>query len=299
MSKLNSILLIISILGLMSCSGNNSKSDAYGNFETVDVLVASEMQGRLVYFNVEEGNNVKAGEIVGLIDTIQLSLKRDQMVAQRRMSATKFQNIQSQIQVQNEQKQTLLKDKKRIENLIEDYAAPQKQLDDINGKIDVINSQVTSIKTQISTVTNELEMLDKQIAQINDQINRCKITNPINGTILEKYMEAKEIVTPGKVLYKIADIRKMILRAYISGSQLSQVKIGQKVRVIIDSDKNNTEELPGLITWISSQAEFTPKIIQTREERVNLVYAIKIDVKNDGRLKIGMPGEVRLNNIGN
>jgi HlyD family secretion protein len=293
MSTLKNIILANSILILISCSGKNSKSDAYGNFETVDVMVASEMQGRLVKFTIEEGKNVKAGEQVGLIDTIQLSLKSDQLVAQRNMSATKFQNILSQIKVQEEQKQTLLTEKRRLENLLKENAAPQKQLDDVNGKISVIESQVTSIKTQNSTVINELEMFDKQIAQVKDQINRCKIINPIEGTVLEKYYEESEIASPGKVLYKVADIRKMILRVYISGAQLSEVKTGQKVKVLIDKNKKEKSEMDGVVSWISPQAEFTPKIIQTREERVNLVYAVKVDVPNDGRLKIGMPGEIK------
>ncbi|HEX2935922.1 MAG TPA: HlyD family efflux transporter periplasmic adaptor subunit [Bacteroidales bacterium] len=295
MKALSILSQFIIVLVIVSCSGNNHKSDAYGNFETVDVLVASEMQGRLVAFNIEEGQQVKAGEQVGLIDTIQLSLKRDQMVAQRKMSSTKFQNIQSQIQVQEDQKKTLLIEKRRLENLMKDNAATQRQMDDINGKVSVIESQIASIKTQNSTVINEVEMLDKQIAQVNDQINRSKIINPIDGTVLEKYFEAQEIATPGKTLYKVADISKMILRAYVSGAELSQVKIGTKVKVLIDESNDKMRELTGTITWVSQQAEFTPKIIQTKEERVNLVYAVKIEVPNDGSLKIGMPGEVKFN----
>jgi HlyD family secretion protein len=295
MKALSLLSYLIILLVIVSCSGNNHKSDAYGNFETVDVMVASEMQGRLVTFNIEEGQNVKGGALVGLVDTIQLSLKRGQLEAQRRMSSTKFQNIQSQIQVQEDQKQTLLVEKRRLENLMKDNAAPQKQMDDVNGKINVIESQIASIKTQNSAVINEVEMLDKQIAQINDQISRSKIINPIDGTVLEKYFEPQEIVTPGKTLYKVAEISKMTLRAYISGAQLSQVKTGTNVKVLIDESKDNMRELTGTITWVSPQAEFTPKIIQTKEERVNLVYAIKIEVPNDGSLKIGMPGEVEFN----
>jgi HlyD family secretion protein len=283
----------ILLASIVSCSGNKNKSDAYGNFEAVDVLVSSEMQGRLVSFSVDEGKTLKAGEVVGLIDTVQLSLKRDQFVAQQKMSATKFQNITSQIQVQNEQKQTLIIEKKRLESLLKDNAAPQKQLDDINGKIAVIESQIASIKTQNSTVYNELEMLDKQIAQLNDQIKRCIITSPIDGTVLEKYFEPQEIVTPGKTLFKIANIQKMILRVYISGSQLSQIKTGQKVKVRIDKNEKELSEYEGIVTWVSPQAEFTPKIIQTKEERIHLVYAVKVDVPNDGKFKIGMPGEVK------
>jgi HlyD family secretion protein len=293
-AKINNIfcLSIFSIL-LISCTGNKNKSDAFGNFESTDVLVASEMQGKLVTFTPEEGDTLNVGKIVGLVDTIQLSLKREQLIAQRNISYTKFQNIKAQVDVQEEQKKTLLIEKNRLENLLKDNAAPVKQLDDINGKIKVTDSQISSIKTQNASTESEIEMLSKQIDQITDQINRSKITNPINGTVLEKYIEPQEIVTPGKILYKIADLKKIILRAYISGAQLSQVKTGQKVTVLIDADEDKYKEYQGTITWISSQTEFTPKIIQTKKERVNMVYAIKIEVANDGYLKIGMPGEVR------
>lgn len=293
MKALSILSQLIFVAVVFSCAGKNNTSDAYGNFETTDVLVSSEMQGRLISFAIEEGQIVKAGENVGLIDTVQLSLKRDQLVAQWKMSATKYQNIASQIQIQLEQKQTLHVEKTRLDNLMKDDAAPRKQMDDINGKINLIDSQIASIKTQNSTVVNELEMLDKQIAQVTDQINRSRIINPMDGTVLEKYFESQEIVTPGKSLYKIANLRNMILRAYASGSQLSQIKIGQKVKVFVDSEQDTMKEFVGTIAWVSPQAEFTPKIIQTREERVNLVYAIKVEVPNDGSLKIGMPGEVQ------
>ena len=292
--KIFNLLGITSLtIAMAACSGSNNNSDAYGNFETTDVLVSSEMQGKLVKFTAEEGKTYPAGTQLGQIDTIQLDLKRAQLIAQRNLTNTKFQNITSQIQVQEEQKQTLLTDKKRVQNLLKDNAAPQKQLDDIDGKISVIESQIASIKTQNSAVFDEINMIDKQIAQINDQIRRCKIENPINGTVLEKYVEQDEIVTPGKTLYKVADLTNMILRVYVSGDQLSHIKLNQKVNVFIDKSKDETSELPGTITWVSPQAEFTPKIIQTKEERVNLVYAVKISVPNKGELKIGMPAEVK------
>jgi HlyD family secretion protein len=283
------ILLIVS-----SCSSKNGKSDAYGNFETVEVLVSSEIQGKLLQFTVDEGRTYKAGDVVGIIDTIQLALKRDQLTAQRNASATKISNIMSQIAVQEEQKGTLLVDKARTEKLMRDKAVPTKQLDDINGKIKVIDSQIASIKTQNSAVTSEIDAYDKQIAQITDQLNRCRIVNPINGTVLNKYIEPSEIAIPGKALYKIADMDQMILRVYVSGTQLPAVKIGQKVSVLIDQSNGDLKTMEGIISWISPEAEFTPKIIQTREERVNLVYAVKVAVKNDGSLKIGMPGEIKL-----
>lgn len=287
------ITLIAAIFVLSACSSRNGKSDAYGNFETVEVLVSSEIQGKLLHFSVEEGKTIKAGDIVGLIDTVQLALKRDQLIAQRNASATKISNILSQIAVQEETKGTLLVDKARTERLMKDKAIPGKQLDDINGKIKVIDSQIESIKTQNAAVVNEVEAYDKQIAQMKDQINRCSIVNPINGMVLEKYIEPSEIAAPGKTLYKIADMSQMILRVYVSGSQLPSVKIGQKVTVLIDQEKGDNKTLDGTISWISPEAEFTPKIIQTKEERVNLVYAVKVTVKNDGSLKIGMPGEVK------
>jgi len=287
------ITLIAIIFVLSSCSSKNGKSDAYGNFETVEVLVSSEIQGKLLQSSIDEGKALKAGEVVGLIDTVQLALKRDQLVAQRNASATKISNILSQIAVQEETKGTLMVDKARTERLMRDKAIPVKQLDDINGKIKVVDSQIESIKTQNAAVVSEVEAFDKQIAQMKDQINRCKIINPINGTVLEKYIEPSEIAAPGKTLYKIADMGQMILRVYVSGSQLSSVKVGQKATVLIDNEKGDYKTYEGTISWVSPEAEFTPKIIQTKEERVNLVYAVKVTVKNDGSLKIGMPGEVR------
>ncbi len=286
-------LIIISVFLVSSCTNKNGKSDAFGNFETVEVLVSSEIAGRLVEFSVEEGKTYVAGEKIGLIDTTQLSLKREQIEAQRKALSSKIAGIQSQIDVQEETKKTLLVDKERIDKLVKDNAVPNKQLDDLNGKIKVIDSQISSIKTQNGSVLSEITAMDRQIDQVADQIKRCKITNPIKGTILEKYVEPTEIVAPGKTLYKIADMESMNLRVYISGAQLSSVKTGQKVNVLIDKDVKEFETIEGIITWISSQAEFTPKIIQTKEERVNLVYAIKVSIKNDGRLKIGMPGEVK------
>ena len=286
-------ILMATVFCLSACSDKNGKADAYGNFETIEVLVSSEIQGKLVKFAIEEGQTYKAGEIAGLIDTIQLALKKDQLIAQRKGSATKIANILSQIDVQEEQKRTLMIDKDRTEKLLKDNAAPVKQLDDINGKIKVIDSQIASIKTQNAAVLDELTAMDKQIDQTKDQLNRCKIINPISGTVLEKYIEPSEITTPGRALYKIADMDQMILRVYVSGAQLPSIKIGQKVKVMIDKNEKENQELEGIITWVSPQAEFTPKIIQTTEDRVNLVYAVKVTLKNDGRLKIGMPGEVK------
>ena len=287
------ITLIAAIFVLSACSSKNGKSDAYGNFETVEVLVSSEIQGKLLQFAVEEGKTIKVGEEVGQIDTVQLALKRDQLIAQRNSSATKISNILSQIAVQEETKGTLLVDKARTERLMKDKAIPGKQLDDINGKIKVIDSQIESIKTQNAAVVNEVEAYDKQIAQMKDQISRCKIVNPINGTVLEKYIEPSEIAAPGKTLYKIADMKPDDPSGVCEWCPASICKNRTESSVLIDQEKGDDKTFEGTVSWISPEAEFTPKIIQTKEERVNLVYAVKVTVKNDGSLKIGMPGEVR------
>lgn len=285
-------LLIIIIALLSACSGKNNKSDAYGNFEADEIIISSEVSGKIIFFNLEEGRTLDSGTLVGIVDTTDLQLKKEQLEAQRNAISTKTGNIASQVEVQQQQKNNLLIDKTRIEKLFKDGAATKKQLDDINGSINLVDKQIKSIQTQNGSTADEMLALEKQIDQIEQNIKKCYLVCPINGTVLNKYIHNDELVTPGKSLYKIADLSSIFLRAYISESQLSAVKLGQKVEVLIDSGKDDYIKYSGTLTWISSTAEFTPKIIQTKEERVNLVYAIKIKVKNDGALKIGMPGEV-------
>ncbi len=282
---------LIIVIVLASCSVKNHKSDAYGNFETDDVIISSEANGKLLFFDVEEGEKVEADKLVGIIDTTDLILKKKQLYAQEKAISSRLENIQSQINVQEQQKKNLLVDKKRIENLLKDGAATQKQLDDIDGKLDLIEVQISSIKTQNTTVLTELEVANTQIDQIGESIRKCNIINPINGVVLEKYAEPNEITAFGKPLYKIANLNDIYLRVYVSGAQLPHIKIGEQVEVLIDENEKTNKKLTGKICWISETAEFTPKMIQTKEERVNLVYAVKIKVKNDGSLKIGMPGE--------
>jgi len=285
-------LFIISMALLTACSGKNDKSDAYGNFEADETIISSEVSGKVIQLNLEEGQEIKAGTIVGLVDTTDYQLKKEQLTAQKNAISSKSGNIASQIEVQQQQKNNLLIDKARIEKLYKDGAATKKQLDDINGSISMVDKQIQSIQTQNGSVADEILAIVKQIDQINQSIKKCYLSCPVSGTILNKYIEQNELVIPGKSLYKIADLSSVFLRAYISESQLANVKLGQKVEVLIDKGEDNTAKYEGTLTWISSTAEFTPKIIQTKEERVNLVYAIKIKVKNDGALKIGMPGEV-------
>lgn len=289
----NILLIIAALLFVLSgCSNDKQKSDAYGNFEAVETIVSSESSGKINELNVEEGQIIEAEKIVGYIDTNQLYLKKLQLVQQKSTVRTKFKNVSAQISVLQEQKRVAIREKERIERLLKDNAATGKQLDDINGNIDVINKQISSIDMQNSTTNEELKGLDVQINQVADQLQKSSITNPVKGTVIIKFAEQGEVVNFGKPLYKIADISVMELRVYVSGSQLPEIKLGQKVKVLIDEGKTNYRTLEGEISWISSKAEFTPKIIQTKEERVNLVYAVKVKVVNDGSLKIGMPGEV-------
>ncbi len=274
------------------CSKDNNRSDAYGNFEAVETIVSSESSGKLLEFNVEEGQTLNEGSVVGYIDTVQLQLKKKQLEAAKNLTRTKFKNVSSQVGVYQEQKKVALREKDRIERLLKDNAATGKQLDDINGSIDVLNRQIAAVETQNNTTNEELKNYDVQIKQIDDQLSKSTVVNPVNGTVIMKFVEQSEVVNYGKPLYKIADLNVMELRVYVSGSQLPEIKIGQTVKVLIDNGKSEYRTLEGEIFWISSKAEFTPKIVQTKEERVNLVYAVKVRVKNDGSLKIGMPGEV-------
>ena len=289
-----SVLLIVTASTLLSCGNGNGKADGYGNFEATEITVSSENNGKLMVFNVEEGQQIKKEAFIGYIDTIPLGLKREQLLVSKQVTVSKSKSVLSQISVLKARLSTAKKNQVRIENLIKDNAATQKQLDDINGEINVINQQILSIETQNAPIINELKNIDVQIKQVEDQINKSKIINPIDGTVLVKYAEPNEITSFGKPLYKIADLNTMQLRVYVSETQLESIKIGQKVTVKVD---NNTDlkSYNGTITWIASEAEFTPKVIQTKEERVALVYAVKIDVKNDGGLKIGMPAEMWLN----
>ena len=292
MNYLKTILAIsIASTTLFSCENGNYRADGYGNFEATEITVSAENTGKLMLFTVEEGQILKKETFVGYIDTIQLSLKRQQLVVSKAIIASKSRGVLSQISVLNSKLKTAKTNRTRTENLISDNAGTQKQLDDINGEIDVIEQQIRSVEIQNATVVNEYKNIDVQINQLEDQIQKSKIINPVTGTVLTKYAEPNEITSFGKPLFKIADLSSMKLRVYISETQLPSIKIGQEVTVKFD-DTDTMKSLNGKISWIASEAEFTPKIIQTKEERVALVYAVKVDVKNDGSLKIGMPAEM-------
>ncbi len=287
----NILGISIAIITLISCNNSNEKADGYGNFEATEITISAENNGKIMQFSIEEGQTLKSNAVVGFIDTIPLNLKKQQLVVSKNVIADKSKGVLSQINVLKAQLKTAEISKNRIENLLKENAGTQKQLDDINGQIDIINQQIRSIEIQNASVINELYNLDIQIQQLEDQLQKSIIKNPINGTVLTKYAEPNEITSFGKPLYKIANLSTLKLRVYVSETQLSSIKIGQEITVKIDSEKE-MKNYTGIISWIASEAEFTPKIIQTKEERVNLVYAIKIDVKNDGSLKIGMPAEM-------
>lgn len=307
------LYVISSILILASCNFKKKDSDASGTFESDEVIVSSEVPGKIIRLNIEEGSVLKKDSVVGAIDSIPLGLQKAQVEATINSLRQKtidikpaIQLLKRQISVQKAQLLDALYEKGRTERLIKADAATTKQLDDLNNQIDVLQKQIavteqqikvqeTTLGTQNSTILSEYNPLRKSVAQIDEQLKRTNITNPVNGTVLTKYAMAGEVTAAGKALYKIADLSVITLRAYITGTQLAQIKLNEPVTVLVDSDANRYRSYKGIITWISDKAEFTPKTIQTKDERANLVYAIKIHVKNDGLLKIGMYGEVKFN----
>lgn len=285
-------IIALSLLLMSACKNNEKQSDAYGNFEAVETIVSSEMAGKLLSMNAKEGDLLEAGKLIALIDTTELNLKKLQTEAQLVASETKKQNVAAQINVYKEQKKNVSVTQQRISKMFADKAATQQQVDDINGQINVLDKQISATNTQFQLIGSEMEVIKRQLDLLNEQLTKCRIITPVKGTVLETYLENGELATPGKPVLKMADLSNLELKVYVSGAQLSKVKLGNDVKVLIDADAKEMQSLTGKITWISSESEFTPKIIQTKEERVKLMYAVKVLVPNDGRLKIGMPGEV-------
>jgi HlyD family secretion protein len=288
----NIIIGAIAAAALISCDNKSETSDAYGNFEATEITVSAKATGEIMQLAIEEGDFLTSEQVIGWIDTIDLVLKKSQLLAQKEAIISKVANLDAQIEVYNQQKENVLRDQVRIEKMFADGAATQKQVDDIAGQIAVINKQIKSVQAQQASVFAEANAIHQQIAQVEESISKSFIINPLEGVVLSKFANAHEMAIIGKPLYKLADLREMTLKVYVSGSQLPQVKIGQQAEVLVDADKETMKKLCGTISWVSESAEFTPKIIQTRDERVNMVYAVKVLVKNDGALKIGMPGEV-------
>lgn len=285
-------LLIFSVL--VACSSDQSEADAFGNFEATETIISVESPGKIIEMKVQQGDQLASGDLIALTDTSQLYFGMEQLRAQIDATLVKRTNVNAQVDVLNEQLRTLKTDQDRVNKLFREGAATQKELDFVDGKVREIQKQIVSVKTQFTMIDREVEVLNTKMAQTLDLLQKCRVMSPVEGTVLEKYLEQGEIAVMGKPLVKVANLDVLDLKVYVSGDQLSQVLIGHEVGVMID-DATENSSLKGIVKWISPEAEFTPKIIQTKAERVKLVYAVKISVKNDGRLKIGMPGEIRFN----
>ena len=318
-------IFCLAILSLVACKSKQNDYDASGVFEATETIIAAETSGRIISMPITEGQILKAKEIAAHIDCNQLELQRDQATASKTALALKSVEAgpqidilkeqqasqEKQLAVQKEQGVVLERERKRFNELVSAQAAPAKQLADIEGQISVLQKQMDATKSQIAITAQQMKSTIEQIrlqnraigsenqpiqarvAQIDDQITKCSVINPSAGTVLVKYAEENEFASPGKALYKIGALDTMILRAYLTGDQLGNVKIGQDVRVFFDAGADATREMSGKLIWVADKAEFTPKTIQTKDERANLVYAIKLRVPNDGSLKIGMYGEVK------
>ncbi len=285
------LLIILAVLIISGCKGNTDQADAYGNFEATEVIVSAETSGRILLFEVTEGTEITKGSEIVLIDTTLFHLQKAEINAGMRSVSTRLGSVNAQNDILNQQIANMNINVTRIENMLKDDAASKKQYDDLIGQVEIFQKQIAANNTQKASIAAELEVLSTKKATLNEQLSRCRVKSPINGTIIEKYSEPGEIAAAGKPLFKVADLSLMRLKVYVSGAQLVNVKTGQQCTVRIDDGKDGYRTFTGTISYISGKAEFTPKIIQTKEERVTLVYAVMIDVKNDGAMKSGMPGE--------
>jgi len=292
-----SVLLFAIVALFASCNNKEKEFDAAGAFESVETIVSTESSGTLMKFDVEEGQTLQPNQFIGYVDSMQLYYRKQQLEAQIASTTSQIPNIPVQVAALQSQLTEAQKNQERVKNLFKQNAATQQQLDDANTQVDVLIKQIEAQKSTLGISTTTLEKnvapLQKQIDQLNDQLLKCRIINPIHGTVLTKYAEDHEVVIPGKALYKIAETDTLILRAYITGAQLNQIKLGQKVNVRTDKGAKQYGQYSGTVYWISDKSEFTPKTIPTKDERADLVYAIKVRVINDGYLKIGMYGEVK------
>jgi HlyD family secretion protein len=282
-----------------SCKEEKKNYDASGSFEAVETLIAAEANGKLLQLNIEEGQQLDSGQVIGYIDSTQLHLNKLQLMQNKKAILSNKPETNVQVESLRTELANAELDRDRTENLVKGGVASQKQLDDANAKIATlqarINAQESSLQVSTSSINEQGSTVDVQMKEINDQLQKCVIINPVKGTVLTKYAEQYEMAVLGKPLYKIADLSTIVLRAYITGDQLQQVKVGQQVKVYTDDGKGGFKETTGIITWINDRSEFTPKTIQTKNERANLVYAIKVSIKNDGYYKIGMYGQVSWN----
>lgn len=292
-------LLLLTTLLVVACNKNEVKWDATGTFEATEVTVSAEGTGAINLLALTDGQKLDSGQVVGVIDTVQLHLKRMQLIANRSGAMNRRLNIAEQIGATEQQITWQKSEQNRFEKLVKQNAATTKQVDDIRNNIAVLKRQLSAQTEQLrsanNSITDEALALEVQISQIADQIDKCVIASPIKGTVLIRYAEAGEFAATGHPLFTVADMDKVYLRAYITADQLTEMKLGQTVKVYSDFGAKGQREYKGVVEWISSRAEFTPKTIQTRDERANMVYAVKIAVANDGYLKIGMYGQMKIN----
>ena len=291
------IVYIAAVVLAASC-GTEAEFDAQGTFEATEVVVSSEATGRILNFEVEEGMAVEANQMVGAIDSVQLHLQRKQLVAQQSALLGSRPDVKKQVAALREQIAKQNEELRRVENMLKDGAATKKQKDDIEAQIKILENQLdatlSTLDKNTSTINNNSAALEAQIAALDDRISKCRVISPVGGTVLVKYAEAGELASVGKPLMKIADLKNIYLRAYFTSDQLANIKLGDEVKVVADFGGEERYDYTGRVAWISSESEFTPKTIQTKDSRANLVYAVKIAVENDGRLKIGLAGEVIL-----
>lgn len=291
-------ILSLLILFVCICSCKKEKTyDATGTFEATEVVVSAEANGKLIMLNVEEGDVLRQGQEAGVVDTVQLYLKKLQLTANRKAVDTQRPDINVQIAATRQQIATAERERERVLNLLKDNAANRKQLDDWEAQIALLKrqlaAQLSSLKHSTASLNEQSSSVAIQVAQLDDQLGKCHILSPLTGTVLEKYAEVGEVMASGKPLFKIADLEHTYLRAYITSGQLSRVKLGSKATVYADFGNGIVKAYDGIVTWIASQAEFTPKTILTDDERASQVYAVKIAIKNDGTVKLGMYGEVK------
>lgn len=291
------LIIIILFLSIFSCADRDKQSDASGTFEAIETLVSSEASGKIMTFSVNEGDLLTAGQVIGYIDSTQVYLQKLQLEQNMKAILSGRPAINTQLDALRKELDNAIIDRDRIANLVRGEVASQKQLDDAENRILVLKSRIDALNSSLSTTTASLneqaETIAIQLRQTEDQLKKCRLINPVNGTVLVTYANPFEMTSAGRPLYKIADLSELILRAYITGNQLPDIKIGQEVRVLTDDGNGGYREGKGRISWISDKAEFTPKTIQTKDERANLVYAIKVRVQNDGQYKIGMYGEIK------
>jgi HlyD family secretion protein len=288
------LFLLLGVVVVYGCNSTNKIADAYGNFEATEITVSAEANGKIISLDLEEGLAYDSGKMVGAIDSIDLVLKKQQLENQLKALESKRLNLNAQLDVYKQQRSNTMVDKLRVERMLQDGSATQKQMDDILSNLRLVEKQELLVNSQFVGLSSEVAALNSQIQQLVQSLKRCAIVNPVKGTVLARYAEQGELIAYGKPIYKVAALETMILKAYFSGDQMAMFKLGDKVKVFIDKNDTEKTELEGRISWISSEAEFTPKIIQTKKERVNMVYAVKVAVANNGMLKIGMPGEVML-----